>query len=41
MTSITVEPLAHAAMLGRGIAFLPAFLVRDALQKRSADNGAG
>jgi DNA-binding transcriptional LysR family regulator len=32
MTSNTVEPLAHAAILGRGIAFLPAFLVRDALQ---------
>lgn len=32
MTSITVEPLAHAAIMGRGIAFLPAFLVRDALQ---------
>ncbi len=32
MTSNTIEPLAHAAILGRGIAFLPAFLVRDALQ---------
>jgi DNA-binding transcriptional LysR family regulator len=32
LTSNTIEPLAHAAILGRGIAFLPAFLVRDALQ---------
>ncbi|MES2073164.1 MAG: LysR substrate-binding domain-containing protein [Pseudomonadota bacterium] len=32
MTSNTIEPLAHAAILGRGIAFVPAFLVRDALQ---------
>ena len=32
MTSNTIEPLAHAAILGRGIACLPAFLVHDALQ---------
>lgn len=32
MTSNTIEPLAHAAILGRGIACLPAFLVQDALQ---------
>jgi len=32
MTSNTVEPLAYAAIQGRGIAFLPTFLVRDALQ---------
>ncbi|MDH4612432.1 LysR family transcriptional regulator [Pseudomonas sp. BN102] len=32
MTANTVEPLAYAAIQGRGIAFLPAFLVRDALE---------
>jgi DNA-binding transcriptional LysR family regulator len=32
MTANTVEPLAYAAIQGRGIAFVPAFLVREALQ---------
>ncbi len=32
MISNTVEPLAYAAMQGRGIAFLPAFLVRAGLE---------
>ena len=31
MTSNTIEPLAYAAIQGRGIAFLPVFLVREAL----------
>lgn len=31
MTANTIEPLAFAAIRGRGIAFLPTFLVRDAL----------
>ncbi|AJK49829.1 LysR substrate-binding domain-containing protein [Burkholderia plantarii] len=34
MTANTIEPLAYSVLQGRGIAFLPAFLVRDAL-----DNG--
>ncbi|QNB06718.1 LysR family transcriptional regulator [Herbaspirillum frisingense] len=34
MTANTIEPLAYSVMQGRGIAFLPTFLVRDAL-----DNG--
>jgi len=32
MMSNTIEPLAYAAIQGRGIAFLPTFLVRDALE---------
>jgi DNA-binding transcriptional LysR family regulator len=32
MTANTVEPLAYAAIQGRGIAFLPGFLAREALQ---------
>ncbi|MHC8380931.1 LysR family transcriptional regulator [Pseudomonas sp. LB3P14] len=32
MTANTVEPLAYAAIQGRGIAFLPTFLVREALE---------
>ena len=32
MTANTVEPLAYAAIRGRGIAFLPTFLVREALE---------
>ena len=32
MTANTVEPLAYAAIQGRGIAFLPGFLVREALE---------
>lgn len=32
MTSNTIEPLAYAAIQGRGIAFLPTFLVREALE---------
>ena len=31
-TANTIEPLAYAAIQGRGIAFLPTFLVRDALE---------
>lgn len=31
MTANTVEPLAYSVLQGRGIAFLPTFLVRDAL----------
>lgn len=33
ITVNTIEPLAYAVLQGRGIAFLPAFLVRDALEQ--------
>jgi len=33
ITVNTIEPLAYSVMQGRGIAFLPAFLVRDALEQ--------